>query len=388
MDFVADKIKALPPYLFAQFQKRKEKLQLQGMDVIDLGIGAPDLPTPKDIIKKLTYEVEKTENHRYSPFGGIKEFKEAVAYFYKTEYDVELNPDREILTLIGSKEGLVHLFQAVTNPGDTVLVPNPGYPAYRTGVHLAGAKVADLPLDPKNQFKPRFDQVADDVLINSALMLLNYPNNPTAATVDLSVFNEAINIAKKHRILLAHDAAYDLVEFSDYKSPSVMQVEGAKQYAVEFGSLSKSFNMTGWRIGYVVGNEQVIGALATLKSNVDSSQFIPIQKAASHALRGDRLAVTQNNVVIEKRMEKLYGAFKEMGLRVDKPKGTIFLWVRTPEQYSSITFAEKLLEEAGIIVTPGSLFGSLGEGFFRVALTVSEERLDEVIQRLKNIQII
>lgn len=385
MDVVSEKIKELPPYPFEAFHKKKQELQAKGVDVIDLGIGAPDLPTPDFIIDRLMTEARRPDNHQYAPFNGCQEFREAVAYFYESEYNVKLNPDKEVLTLIGSKEGLVHLIQAVTDPGDVVIVPNPGYPAYRTGVHLAGGKVIDLPLVSQNDYQPDYSSLPNHAMKNAKLMILNYPSNPTAATVELDIFESAIEFARKNNILLAHDAAYDLVTFDDYRAPSVLQVPGAKETAVEFGSLSKSFNMTGWRIGYVVGNETVIQALASLKSNVDTSQFLPIQKAAATALRGERKCVQENSAIFKRRMEKLHEAFKQLGIEANKPRGTIFLWAKAPNNYSSVAFAEKLLEEAGIIVTPGVLFGDQGEGYFRVALTVTEERIDEVIARLRKI---
>lgn len=385
MSFVSNKVKDLPPYLFSEFQRKKKELQEQGVDVIDLGIGAPDLPTPQFIIDTLNEEAKKAENHRYSPFGGCDEYKEAVAHFYKDEYGVDLDPTKEILTLIGSKEGLVNMFQSVLNPGESVLVPNPGYPAYRTGIHIAGGKVVDLPLDTNNGYVPLYDRLKQEDIDQAKLMLLNYPGNPTAATVEIDTFEEAVAFAKENNILLAHDAAYDLVAFDDYKSPSVLQVDGAKDIAIEFGSLSKSFNMTGWRIGYVVGNAEVVQAIATLKSNVDSCQFLPIQKAAAVALKSNRSHVREHSEIFKNRMEKLHAAFTELGIQADKPRGTIFLWAQVPEKYTSIEFANVLLEEAGVIVTPGSLFGDVGEGFFRVALTVSSERLDEVISRLQQL---
>lgn len=389
MAFVSDRVKGLPPYLFAAFQTKKKQMEAQGADVIDLGIGAPDLPTPDFVIDKLVEQARIPANHRYSTYSGSEDFKEAVAEFYKKQYDVDLDPRTEVLALIGSKEGIANLIQAVVNPGDAVLVPNPGYPVYRTAVHLAGGVSVDLPLDTENGYVPLYDTVSEYELQSAKLMLLNYPSNPTAATVNIKTYLKAITIAKENNIMLANDAAYDLVTFDDYKAPSVLQVTGAKNHAVEFGSLSKSYNMTGWRIGYVVGNKKLIEALATLKSNIDTCQFLPIQQAAAAALRSDHVTVAANNDIYQQRMEKLYAALTEMGIRAKKPKGTIFLWARVPVEsgYTSLSFANKLLEEAGVIVTPGSAFGSLGEGFIRIALTVPMKRLDEVIRRFKKLQL-
>lgn len=387
MTFVSDKVRTLPAYLFASFQKKKQELESKGIDVIDLGIGAPDLPAPDFVVDKLAVEARDPANHRYSTYGGCLEFKEAVADFYKKHYDVDLDPNTEVLALIGSKEGIANLIQAVINPGDAVLVPDPGYPVYRTGVHLAGGESIGVPLDTENGYVPLYEKVSPADLKRAKMLFLNYPSNPTAATAHLSTFLEAITFSARNNLLFAHDAAYDLITFNGYQAPSVMQVPGAREHAVEFGSLSKSFNMTGWRIGYVVGNKETIQALATLKSNIDTSQFLPIQKAAAAALRSDLSTVKVNCNVYTERMEKLHTALQEIGLRAEKPKGTIFIWAKVPSGYSSITFADKLLDEAGIIVSPGTAFGPSGEGFFRIALSVSTERLDEVIKRLKKLDI-
>lgn len=378
-------MKSLPPYLFSEFQRKKNELEAEGIDVIDLGIGAPDLPAPQFVVDQLVNEAQFHENHRYSPFGGIEEFRTAVTCFYKQQYDVELNPNTEVLTLIGSKEGLHHFMQATIDEGDHVLLPDPGYPVYQTAVHLAGGIQARLPLDMEKGGIPAFDQIPEDVLHKAKVMVLNYPSNPTATTVELNTFTEAVSFAQKNNLLVANDAAYSLVTFDDYKAPSIMQVSGAKDHAVEFGSLSKSFNMAGWRIGYVVGNESAIQALGTLKSNLDSGQFIPIQKAGAHALTSDLQAVKENSAIFQKRMELMYEALTKMGIKAHKPKGTIFMWAQVPQNYSSVDFANLLLDKAGVIVTSGSAFGKGGEGYIRIALTVPEDRLREVISRLKKI---
>ncbi|UJL47284.1 LL-diaminopimelate aminotransferase [Virgibacillus sp. NKC19-16] len=387
MSFVSDKVRNLPPYLFSELQRKKKHLEANGVDVIDLGIGAPDLPAPNFVYDKLVEEAKKPVNHRYSTYSGSSEFKEAVADFYKRHYAVDLDPDTEVLTLIGSKEGIAHLFQAVINPGDAVILPNPGYPVYQTSVHLADGENIPLPLDAENGYVPQFNELEKKDVDRSKLLFLNYPSNPTAATIDSNTFVKAMSFAVENNLLLVNDAAYDLVTFDGYRAPSIMQVPGAKTCAVEFGSLSKSFNMTGWRIGYVVGNRDVIQALATLKSNMDTSQFLPIQKAAAAALGSDFSTVKAMNSIYKERMEKMYAALKEMGIYAEKPRGTIFLWAKVPDGFYSIDFANKLLEEAGVIVTPGVAFGSLGEGYFRIALTVTVERLDEVINRLKQLDL-
>ncbi|WP_010097264.1 LL-diaminopimelate aminotransferase [Ornithinibacillus scapharcae] len=381
--YVSDKIKELPPYLFSRFQKRKEELREQGIDVIDLGIGAPDLPTPKFIIDKLCEEVQNPINHKYSPYDGSREFREAVAYFYKDHYGVELDPETEILAVIGTKEGIANLIHAVINPGDTVLIPDPGYPVYKTAVHLAGGKSTYLPLDAQNDYVPKFNELSDPEKKASKLMFLNYPSNPTAATIELDTLVEAITFARSNQIAVVHDAAYDLVTFDGYKAPSILQVPHAKELAVEFGSLSKSFNMTGWRIGYVVGNKELIKALHTYKSNIDTSQFLAIQKAAAHALRSDLSHVKKHSEIFKTRMERMYQGLQELGFEVEKPRGSIFIWPKIPKGFTSAEFAERLLEEVGIIVTPGTAFGPSGEGYIRLSLSVQVERIDEVIRRMK-----
>lgn len=387
MSFVSEKVNNLPPYLFSEFQQKKKELLANGVDVVDLGIGAPDLPTPEFIIDRLAEESKVPANHRYSTYSGSAEFRDAVAHFYKKQYGVDLNPETEVLAVIGSKEGIANLMHATLNPGETVLVPDPGYPVYGTAVHLAGGESAALPLDDTNNYVPLYDQVDHESINQAKLMLLNYPGNPTAATAEFDTFLKAIAFAGKNDLLLVHDAAYDMITFNGYRAPSVMQVPDAKEHAVEFGSLSKSFNMTGWRIGYVVGNKGVINALATFKSNIDTSQFLPIQKAAATALRSDFSAVERNNAIYRERMEKLHSAFQELGIKADKPNGTIFLWAKVPDGFTSMSFANKLLHEAGVIVTPGNAFGSRGEGYFRVALTVTSERLDDVIDRMSQLNL-
>lgn len=384
---IADRVKSLPAYVFSEFQRKKAELEKEGVDVIDLGIGAPDLPTPDFVYERLVLEAKNPDNHRYSPYSGCSEFKEAVAAFYKKQYAVDLDPDTEVLALIGSKEGIVNLFQAVLNPGDAVFVPDPGYPVYQKGVLLAGGESILLPLNEEKGYIPEFSRISKRNKQRAKLLMLNYPSNPLGATVELNTFREAATFAKNNKIFLASDAAYNLITFDGYKAPSVLQVPDAKDYAVEFGSLSKSFNMAGWRIGYVVGNKHVIQALATLKSNIDSSQFLAVQKAAATALKSDLFAVKEHNAIYQERMEKLYTALNELGISTEKTRGTIFLWAKVPTGFTANSFANKLLEEAGVIVTPGTAFGPSGEGYIRIALTVSKERLDEVVRRLRELRL-
>lgn len=386
MDFSSRKIKNIKPSIFAEFNKKKNIMKEQGVEVIDLGIGAPDKPAPDEVVEELYRAAIKPENHKYSPFEGCYEYRKAVSDFYMKEYNVTLDPHSEVLTLIGSKEGIFNLIQAVVDPEDTVLIPNPGYPTYRTAVNIVGANEADLMLDKTNNYEPMLNKVSELDRKNAKLMLTNYPNNPTTAVVNKSVYDNIIAFAKKNKIIVANDTAYNLVTFEEYRAPSLLEASGAKEIAVEFGSLSKSFNMTGWRIGYVVGNKKVIQAIKTLKSNMDTGQFLAIQKAAVHALKHGKNFIHKNNEIFYERMKLMYEALTEMGFKVLKPKGTIFLWVEAPKNYTSVAYSEKLLEEVGVIVTPGTAFGSNGEGYFRISLTVELEILKEVIARMKRLE--
>jgi LL-diaminopimelate aminotransferase len=385
MNVFSDIVQTMPPYLFSQFQKKKEELIKKGVDVIDLGIGAPDLPPPSFVVEKLKEELNEPTNYTYSPYAGCKEYREAVALFYEREYGVQLDPDAEVLALIGSKEGIVHLLQAMLNPGDMVLIPDPGYPVYRTAVHFARGKSVYLPLDAENGYVPLFSKLSSAIYEKAKIMFLNYPSNPTAATVGMDTFAAAVSLAKKHRIFIAHDSAYSFVTFQGFKAPSILQVSGAKEVAVEFGSLSKSYNMAGCRIGYVVGNKDMIKALSIIKSNTDTCQFLPIQKAAAAALASSHQSVQENNRIYEQRMNMMAGELQALGMQVQRPKATFFLWIPVFEGYSSEQFAAKLLEDAGVIVTPGTAFGPSGEGYVRVSLSAPIERLQQAIERWKQI---
>ncbi|MFC7392781.1 LL-diaminopimelate aminotransferase [Scopulibacillus cellulosilyticus] len=376
-------VQQMPPYLFSNLNRKKETLKKQGVDIIDLGIGDPDLPTPTFIIDQLIKELEHPENFRYSAFNGCPEFRQAVSDFYFKHFQVEIDENKEVQTLIGSKEGIAHLIQAMIDPGDFVLIPDPCYPVYKMAVHLAGGKIFPMPLKAENGFKPVFESIPIDVLKKAKLAFLNYPSNPTGATVDIEFFEKAVAFFKKHGIYIAHDSAYNLVTYGDYQAPSILQVDGAKEMAVEFGSLSKAFNMTGWRIGYLVGHKEIINTLLTVKSNLDSSQFLPIQKAAAIALESDLSFLKERNAVYEKRGKVMCQALQDIGIETGPLKGSIFLWVKVPESMTSASFCERLLEEAGVVVTPGTAFGDHGEGYFRISLSVPDERLREAAGRIK-----
>ncbi|MGX6444368.1 LL-diaminopimelate aminotransferase [Neobacillus sp. K501] len=383
MKYQSNRIDQIPPYLFAEINKKKEAMIKAGVDIIDLGIGDPDLPTPAHIVNKLVEEMQDAKNFKYPSFIGIKEFRQAVADFYSRQYGVELDPETEVLALIGSKEGIAHLVPTLIDPGDYVLIPDPSYPVYRMATLLANGNYHNMPLTKGNNFEPDFSAIPTEILKQSRLMFLNYPGNPTAATVNLSFFKEAVEFAKKNAIPIAHDSAYNLVTFEDYKAPSILQIEGAKEIAVEFGSLSKTYNMTGWRIGFVVGNREMIKALSVLKSNTDTGQFTPIQKAAAYALNSDQSCVTKHNQIYKERMVAMLEGLKSIGVEVDPPKGSFFIWAPVPKGYTSSEFVTSVLEQTGVILTPGTAFGPSGEGYFRVSLSVPTERLFEAVDRIK-----
>ncbi|RDU36554.1 LL-diaminopimelate aminotransferase [Neobacillus piezotolerans] len=383
MRYQSARMDRIPPYMFAELGKKKAAMIKSGIDVIDLGIGDPDLPTPEHIVEKLVEEARKPENLRYPNFSGHPEFRRAVAEFYRREYAIDLDPETEVLALIGSKEGLAHLAPAMIDPGEYVLVPDPCYPPYRMAALLAGGMYHDMPMVKENGFLPDFKEIPEEVLEKARLMFLNYPGNPTAAVADGDFFQKAVDFAKDKGILIAHDSAYNKVAFRGFKPPSILEANGAKEVAVEFGTLSKTYCMTGWRIGYVVGNREAIRALSVFKSNTDTGVFTPIQLAGAHALLSDQACVDKYNDIYFARMKGMVGALREIGIEVDQPKATFFIWAPVPAGFTSAGFVEAVLEQAGVIVTPGSAFGPSGEGYFRISLSVPNERLDEAIGRIK-----
>ncbi|WP_085506122.1 aminotransferase class I/II-fold pyridoxal phosphate-dependent enzyme [Thalassobacillus devorans] len=384
MNFQSEAVSSIPPYLFSKINQRKKELIEHGMDVIDLGIGAPDLPTPPHIVDKLKEEMEDPLNFKYSPYGGCSEFREAVATFYEREFSVRLDSEKEVLTLIGSKEGIGHLLPAVMNPGDHFLVPDPGYPVYESASVLARIKTIPFPLKEENRFVLDFNDIPVEKANQAKAMILNYPGNPTSATVTLEFFQRAADFAEKYDLLLIHDSAYNMITFKDYEAPSLLQADINRERVVEFGSLSKSYCMTGWRIGYAVGSQAALNSLCVIKSNLDTSQFLPIQKAAAYALSGDQSFMKEYNTIFENRMLIMYNALQEAGIEASKPNGSIFLWCKVPLRLTSKEFAEQLLEQTGVIITPGSAFGLQGEGFFRVSLSSGEDRLQEAAKRIAN----
>ncbi len=378
----ADRLKQLPPYLFAELDRKKAEARARGVDVIDLGVGDPDLPTPDNIIAKLAEAARRPEYHRYPSYTGMNSFREAVARWYRKRAGVELDPLREVVSLIGSKEGIAHLPLAFVNPGDVVLVPSPAYPVYAIAAMFAGGTPHEMPLVKENDFLPDLDAIPAEVLAKAKLIFLNYPNNPTAATATIGFFEKVVAFARQHKIIVCHDYAYSEMSFDGYVPPSFLEAEGAMEVGVEFHSLSKTYNMTGWRIGFCVGNAEVIGGLGQIKSNIDSGIFEAIQVAGIEALEGDQTCVKEMQAIYSERRDVLIAGLTGIGLEVTAPRATFYAWISVPEGHDSSSFAGLLLDKAGIVATPGNGFGDPGEGYVRMALTVPKERLQEAVDRV------
>ncbi|MFY9402243.1 MAG: LL-diaminopimelate aminotransferase [Candidatus Omnitrophota bacterium] len=382
---LSKKLNSLPPYLFLEIDKAKRKARAEGRDIIDLGIGDPDQPTPKYIIDALHKAALDPTNHRYALDQGMPLLRQSIASWYKKRFGVFLNYNTQILPLIGSKEGIAHFPLAFLNQGDYSLVPDPCYPPYKGGTILAGGQVSLMPLLSANAFLPDLKKITPSILKKAKIMFLNYPNNPTSAIADKSFFKEAINFAKKHKIIIISDLAYSEISFDGYAPTSMLEVEGAKEVVIEFHSLSKSYNMTGWRIGWACGNENLISALAKVKSNIDSGIFSAIQIAGTTALNSTDEHIKSMALLYQDRRDTLVKGLKSLGWQVNSPKATFYLWIKTPKNYDSIKFASLLLNKADIVVTPGIGFGKYGEGYIRMALTVSKERMQEAVRRLSKL---
>lgn len=375
------RIKNLPPYLFAELDRRVAAKRASGVDVISLGIGDPDLPTPPHVVDALQAAVADPATHQYPAYEGSPAFRSSVAEWYGRRFGVALDPETEVLALIGSKEGLAHLSVAYVDPGDEALIPDPGYPVYGIGTALAGGVPVDLPLAAEDGFLPRLD--AARVTPRTRLLWLNYPNNPTAAVADLDFFERAVAFARRNDILLCHDAAYSEITFDGYVAPSILQVPGARDVAIEFGSLSKTYNMTGWRLGFAAGNAQAIRALGTVKTNLDSGVFNAVQRAGVAALSGPQDHVERMRTVYARRRDLVVAAFAEIGIEIAPPLGSIYVWLPVPAGRTSAGFATELLDEAGVVVAPGTGYGSRGEGFVRVSTSVPDDRLAEAMDRIR-----
>ncbi len=383
----AKRINDLPPYLFAEIDRKKRAALARGVDLIDLGVGDPDIPTPTVIVEKLLESASKPANHRYPNSAGLIEFRQAVAEWYKKRFNVPLDATKEVVSLIGSKEGIGNMAVAFVDPGDIVLIASPCYPVYHIGTAFSGGKNYFLPLKKENHFLPDLESIPAEVARQAKLLWINYPNNPTAAAADRDFFKRVVEFANRHNIIVCHDAAYTEMGYDGYRPASFLEIDGAKDLGIEFHSLSKTFNMTGWRIGMAVGNAELVGGLAQAKSNLDSGLFQAIQEAGIEALRyGDQIVEPSRNVYQERR-DVLVDGLRAVGLECEKPRATFYVWVSVPRGFSSAEFAGKLLEEAGVITTPGNGFGDAGEGYVRFTLCVDKQRLKEVSERIRKVKL-
>jgi LL-diaminopimelate aminotransferase len=381
----ADRINSLPPYLFAAIDKAKAQVLKKGVDVINLGIGDPDMPTPSHIVDAMKKSLDNPDKHKYPSYEGMLSFRTAAADWYRRTMNVTLNPEDEVLTLIGSKEGIAHIPLAFLNPGDVSLVPDPGYPVYNIGSILASAKPFKMPLLSENEFLPDLDEIPTDIAKKAKLMFLNYPNNPTSATASLKFFEEVVDYANENEIIVVHDDAYSEMTYDGYKAPSFLNVSGARDVGIEMHSLSKTYNMTGWRLGFAVGNSEILAGLGKVKMNVDSGAFESIQEAGIAALTGPQDCVRDMNNIYKERRDALLIGLKELGLEVRTPKATFYVWTHVNGKASE--FSKMLLEKAGIVATPGSGFGEYGEGYVRFALTQSVDRINEAVERMRKLDI-
>jgi LL-diaminopimelate aminotransferase len=381
----SERVKKLPPYLFKEIDRKKEEVRARGVDIIDLGVGDPDIPTPEHIISALKRAAEDPANHKYPSYTGMADFNEAVARWYKKRFGVTLDPAREVVTLIGSKEGIAHLPLAFINPGDIALVPSPAYPVYNIGTQFAGGTSYFMDLLKENDFLPDISSIPPEVAKKAKLMFLNYPNNPTSAVANIDFFESVVEFAEKYNIIVCHDAAYSEMAFDGYRPLSFLEIADAKSVGMEFHSLSKTYNMTGWRIGFAVGHPEVIGGLGQIKSNIDSGAFQAVQLAGIEALEGDQSCVEDMCRIYAERRDILVEGLKKIGLAVIPPCATFYLWIEVPKGYTSAEFTAHLLTKAGIVTTPGNGFGSAGEGYIRIALTVDKERIKEAVERVQAI---
>ena len=380
---VSERLEKIPPYLFAEIDRKIAEAKAKGLDIISLGIGDPDKPTLKPIVDEMHKAIDNPKNHDYPPYNGTEKFRKSACNWMKKRFGVELDPDTEMLANIGSKEAIAHVFFAFVDKGDYTLVPDPGYPVYHNATIFAGGTPYEMPLTEENGYLPDFDKIPEDIAMKSKIMFLNYPNNPTGAVANLDFFKKAVDFCKKYDILLCSDMAYSEMTYDGYKAPSVLQVEGAKDVAIEFYSHSKSYNMTGWRVGFVCGNPQAIKALGTIKNNIDSGTFKAIQDAASVAFDVDEKYINELNNMYQQRRDAAEEGFRELGWDIKPSKATFYLWLPVPKGMTSEEFVTLMLEKANVVVPPGNGYGKYGEGYFRVALTKDVDTIKECIRRMK-----
>ncbi|MDX6652484.1 MAG: LL-diaminopimelate aminotransferase [Solirubrobacterales bacterium] len=377
------RVQALPPYMFAELERKVADKKAAGIDVISLGIGDPDYPTFPHVVEAMQAAVADPGNQKYPTNRGRGEFREALARFYSARFGVEIDSEDGVIPAIGAKECIYNLCFAFLDPGDVALASDPGYPVYTGGPLLAGGKAELLPLKPELGFAPDLDAVSAEIAAKARLMFLNFPNNPTGAIVPEGFFERAVEFAREHELLVVHDSAYSETTYDGYVAPSFLATPGAMDVGVEVFSLSKGFNMTGWRCAAILGNPEAVRSYWQLKTNVDSGLFEATQLAGAAALDGPREAIEEMNAIYARRRDLVIGALREIGVEVDPPKGTIYVWAPVPEGHSSTSFCELVLEQAAVIVSPGSMYGPSGEGFFRISLTTPDERISEAVERLR-----
>ncbi|TPW18167.1 MAG: LL-diaminopimelate aminotransferase [bacterium] len=382
MSLTARRVLDLPPYMFAEIDRVKRRMLDEGHKLLDFGVGDPDLPTPAFIVEAMIEAARLPRHHRYPGYAGMKSFRQAAAAWCERRHGIQADPDREVLALIGSKEGISHLPLALVDPGDLVLVTDPGYPVYVNSIRFAGGEVALVPLAEENGWLPDLDAIDPALADRAKMMIVNYPNNPIGATADRDFFERLIAWARKHDVFLMHDAAYIEVGYDGWRSPSLLALPGGKDIGIEFHSLSKTFNMTGWRVGYAIGNEVAIKALATVKTQIDSGVFEPVQVAATLAYQQGEAALADILAVYQRRRDRMVPALRAMGLDAMSPRGAFYIWTRVPAGENSAGFARRLLETAGVVVMPGTGFGARGEGWFRFSLTVPDAQIDELLALL------
>jgi len=380
----AQRIANLPPYLFAEIDKKVALKRAEGADVISLGIGDPDTPTPANIVDRMAEAIRDAQNHKYPSYVGAQRYREACSRWMSSRFGVDVDPDDEVVALIGSKEGIAHIFLAFVDPGDVTLVPGAGYPVYTTGGILAGGDYHYMPMTEENDFLADFDSVPADVLARAKMMFLSYPNNPTSATANDEYFDRAIEFAKANDLLIVHDNAYSEIGYDGYVPPSFLERPGAKDVAIELFSTSKAYNMTGWRCAFACGNATAIEALSRVKTNIDSGVFTAIQDAAIEAFTGPQDSIARLVELYTRRRDRVIAVLDSIGLEARKPKGTIYVWPKIPEGYTSASFATHVLDTADVIVSPGSAYGPSGEGYIRITLTTPDDRLDEALERIRD----
>jgi LL-diaminopimelate aminotransferase len=379
----ADRVLNNPPYAFATISKEVQRLQAEGADIIRLDIGSPDMPPAPHIIEMLHEKSAAGDTHSYAGYYGIPQLRAAMGAYYQDRFEVDLDVQHEIIPLIGSKEGIANMHLAWLNPGDLVLVPDPGYIAYMAGPELAGAHYEAFTLTPENNWLPDFSAIPVESAQRARLMWLNYPNNPTGAVADLAMFEEAVAFCRKYQILLCHDNPYSDVTFDGYRAASPLQVPGAKEVVIEFNSLSKTYNMAGWRMGMAVGNSTAVGALASVKTQIDSGHFLPIQHAAIAAIQGDQSWLASRNAIYQERRDLALETLQELGIEIPPPKATFYIWFPVPAGYTDLDFQRKLLHEAHISVAPGSIYGQAGRNWMRLSIGIATPRLKEAMGRMK-----